>query len=237
MKPESDGIQAEVVLEKLEARFQAALDQRGLRICSNCRCAVLRRDVRDVSIVRQSHSRVVRNIYGLFCNECGEIEFDKSTDSSIRYAAAIDALLFRISAADKWQSLTPKYAREGEGFAKRLWLAAKEAYQGYFAPLYMGAWLLSHRRPKSGTYLERFELDDALGPRLVTELKTGLEDFSPNQHRGKFSKTSQSHEAATIQEFKENPQEARAYLRSVLENGSDSEFLFALRRVYAALCE
>ena len=183
MKPESDGIPAEVVIAKLEAKLQAALDRRGLRICSNCRCAVLRRDVRDVTIVRQSHSRVVRNIHSLFCKECGVVEFDESTDSSIRYAAAIDALLFKISAADKWHSLTPKYAREGEGFAKRLWLTVKEAYQAYFAPVHMGLWLLSHRRPKSCADSEQYELDDGpLTEQQIAALRADVEKHFP---RGK----------------------------------------------------
>ena len=184
MEPESDGIPAEVVIAKLEAKLQAALDRRGLRICSNCRCAALRRDVRYVSIVRQSHIRVVRNIYSLFCNECGVIEFDESTDSSIRYAAAFDALLFKIRAADQWQSLNPKYPREGEGFAKRLWLTVKEAYQGYFAPLQMGLWLLAHKRPKSGADSEQYELDDGpLTEQQIAALRADVEKHFP---RGKL---------------------------------------------------
>jgi len=40
-----------------------------------------------------------------------------------------------------------------------------------------------------------------------------------------------SHEEATIQEFKDNPQDAAAYLNAVLEDGDQEEVLLALRRI------
>ena len=43
-----------------------------------------------------------------------------------------------------------------------------------------------------------------------------------------------SHEDATIQEFKDNPQEAAAYLSAVLEDGDQKEVMLALRRIAAA---
>ena len=43
-----------------------------------------------------------------------------------------------------------------------------------------------------------------------------------------------SHEEATIQEFKDNPQEAAAYLSAVLEDGDQEEVLLALRRITRA---
>lgn len=46
--------------------------------------------------------------------------------------------------------------------------------------------------------------------------------------------TSISHEEATIQEFKNNPQEAAAYLSAVLEDGEQEEVLIALRRITAS---
>jgi probable addiction module antidote protein len=42
-----------------------------------------------------------------------------------------------------------------------------------------------------------------------------------------------SHEVATIQEFKDQPQEAAAYLNAVLEDGDQEEVLLALRRITA----
>jgi probable addiction module antidote protein len=43
-----------------------------------------------------------------------------------------------------------------------------------------------------------------------------------------------SHEDETIQEFKDNPQEAAAYLSAVLEDGDQKEVMLALRRIAAA---
>ena len=43
-----------------------------------------------------------------------------------------------------------------------------------------------------------------------------------------------SHEDATIEEFKQNPQEAAAYLNAVLEDGDQEEIMLALRRVASA---
>jgi YgiT-type zinc finger domain-containing protein len=70
-KPESDGIPAEVVIAKLEAKLQAALDKRGLRRCQYCRLGILKPEVRDVVITREERSAIVRNIAGRFCDQCG----------------------------------------------------------------------------------------------------------------------------------------------------------------------
>ena len=43
-----------------------------------------------------------------------------------------------------------------------------------------------------------------------------------------------SHEEAMIQEFKDNPQEAAAYLSAVFEDGDQEEVLLALRRITTA---
>jgi probable addiction module antidote protein len=43
-----------------------------------------------------------------------------------------------------------------------------------------------------------------------------------------------SHEEATIQEFKDSPQDAAAYLSAVLEDGDQEEVLLALRRITTA---
>ena len=45
---------------------------------------------------------------------------------------------------------------------------------------------------------------------------------------------SRSHEEATIQEFKDSPHEAAAYLSAVLEDGDQEEVLLALRRITTA---
>lgn len=44
-----------------------------------------------------------------------------------------------------------------------------------------------------------------------------------------------SHEEATIQELKANPEEATAYLRSVLADGDVNEVLLALKRLTSTL--
>jgi len=54
----------------------------NLRICSSCETGRLRKDVRDVKITRQNRSATVKNIAGLFCDACNEIEFDDSTNSA-----------------------------------------------------------------------------------------------------------------------------------------------------------
>lgn len=45
---------------------------------------------------------------------------------------------------------------------------------------------------------------------------------------------SHSHEDATIQEFKDKPHEAAAYLSAVLADGDQEEVLLALRRIASA---
>ena len=44
----------------------------------------------------------------------------------------------------------------------------------------------------------------------------------------------QPHEEATIQEFRDSPEEAAAYLNAVLEDGDQEEVLLALRRITIA---
>ena len=46
---------------------------------------------------------------------------------------------------------------------------------------------------------------------------------------------SHSHEEATIQEFRDSPEEAAAYLNAVLGDGDQEEVLLALRRITTAL--
>lgn len=43
-----------------------------------------------------------------------------------------------------------------------------------------------------------------------------------------------SHEEATVQEFKNNPQEAAAYLSAVLAEGAQEEVVLALHRITTA---
>ena len=162
MKLEPDGISAEALIAKLEAKLQAALDVRGLRRCQDCRNGILKRDVRDIVISRQSRSTMVRGIHGLFCNQCGAIEFDETTDSARRYATACDALDFKSRAAEKWRSLNPKYGCPSEGVAHTLWHAMRETWSGYFAPLYMGAWYLSRPLTRSTAKSRVHGVDESL---------------------------------------------------------------------------
>lgn len=65
------------------------------RSCSNCEEGHLHKGVRNVKVTRKGLSMTVKNIAGLFCDHCDEIEFDESTDSATRYAAAGDKLVLR----------------------------------------------------------------------------------------------------------------------------------------------
>lgn len=69
-----------------------------LPICSNCETGHLHKDVRSVKITRKGLSANVKNVAGLFCDHCDEIEFDETTDSAGRYAAAGDRLLLQYRA-------------------------------------------------------------------------------------------------------------------------------------------
>jgi len=64
-----------------------------VKICPTCEVGHLEPAIRDVKITRQTRSVVVKNVTGFFCTNCNEIEFDDTTDSSARYAAAGDQLV------------------------------------------------------------------------------------------------------------------------------------------------
>ena len=70
-----------------------------LKVCPNCEEGHLHKDVRDVTISRQKLTTTVKDIAGQFCDHCDEIEFDDSTDSAQRYAAAGDQLVLQNRAA------------------------------------------------------------------------------------------------------------------------------------------
>ena len=70
-----------------------------LKICTNCEVGHLHKAVRDVTVTRQKLSVTVKGIVGAFCDHCDEIEFDDSTDSAQRYAAAGDKLVLQNRAA------------------------------------------------------------------------------------------------------------------------------------------
>lgn len=65
------------------------------KVCSNCEDGHLHQEVRDVTITRQELSTLVKGIAGAFCDRCNEIEFDDTTDSAQRYAAAGDQLVLQ----------------------------------------------------------------------------------------------------------------------------------------------
>jgi HTH-type transcriptional regulator/antitoxin MqsA len=65
------------------------------RRCSNCEEGQLHADVRNVRITHKGLNTTVKNIAGLFCDKCDEIEFDASTDSAQRYAEAGDKIVLR----------------------------------------------------------------------------------------------------------------------------------------------
>lgn len=69
--------------------------QTSPEVCRECGAPAPRYGVRDVEILRRGLRAVVPAIAGWFCSQCEEIEFDESTDSLQRWAAAGDALVLR----------------------------------------------------------------------------------------------------------------------------------------------
>ncbi|MBK9347579.1 MAG: YgiT-type zinc finger protein [Burkholderiales bacterium] len=55
--------------------------------CSQCG-ERLQKTVRDVTMTNRNYSATVKGVAGLFCDNCHEIEFDETTDSGKRIAAA-----------------------------------------------------------------------------------------------------------------------------------------------------
>jgi probable addiction module antidote protein len=70
---------------------------------------------------------------------------------------------------------------------------------------------------------------DSLVLEHLRHIRSKVDQISDDVHAA-----SVSHEDATIQEFKDNPQEAAAYLSAVLEDGDQEEVLLALRRITPA---
>ena len=64
-------------------------------VCRECGALHPTYATRDVEIVRRGLKARVPSISGWFCRECNEIEFDESTDSLQRWAAAGDDLVIR----------------------------------------------------------------------------------------------------------------------------------------------
>jgi HTH-type transcriptional regulator/antitoxin MqsA len=71
------------------------LRQSAPEVCRACGAAAPAYDTRDVEVVRRGLKTVVAAVSGWFCRHCDEIEFDESTDSLQRWAAAGDALVIR----------------------------------------------------------------------------------------------------------------------------------------------
>ena len=69
--------------------------QSAPEVCRACGAAAPAYDTRDVEVVRRGLKAVVPAVSGWFCSHCDEIEFDESTDSLQRWAAAGDALVMR----------------------------------------------------------------------------------------------------------------------------------------------
>ncbi len=61
--------------------------------CQACEAGKLHYDIRDIKISRRGLNSVVPRIAGWFCDCCEEIDFDESTDSGDRFAAAGDQLV------------------------------------------------------------------------------------------------------------------------------------------------
>lgn len=67
--------------------------------CPACERGHMHYGVQDVKIARRGLTALVANVAGWFCDSCGEIDFDESTDSGDRYASAGDELVLRARAA------------------------------------------------------------------------------------------------------------------------------------------
>lgn len=67
-------------------------------VCPNCETGRLHKGVRSVKIACKGLNATVKNVAGLFCDHCDEIEFDESTDSAQSYAAAGDILVLQYRA-------------------------------------------------------------------------------------------------------------------------------------------
>ena len=67
--------------------------QNAPKVCQECGAAHPRYDVRDMVVSRRGLKKTVHNVAGWFCDGCEEIEFDQSTDSLQRWAAAGDDLI------------------------------------------------------------------------------------------------------------------------------------------------
>ncbi len=64
-------------------------------VCRECGAPGPVHDTRDIEITRRGLQAVVPAVSGWFCTRCAEIEFDESTDSLQRWAAAGDSLVLR----------------------------------------------------------------------------------------------------------------------------------------------
>jgi HTH-type transcriptional regulator/antitoxin MqsA len=71
------------------------MEKFNVKECQVCDAGKLHYDMRDLEISRRGLSAVVPRIAGWFCDHCGEIDFDESTDSGDRFANAGDELVLR----------------------------------------------------------------------------------------------------------------------------------------------
>lgn len=69
------------------------------QVCRECGVAHPVYQTRDLEITRRGRKAIVPHLSGWFCTACGEIEFDDSTDSLDKWAAAGDKLVMAARAA------------------------------------------------------------------------------------------------------------------------------------------
>lgn len=74
-----------------------SIKQNAPKVCRECGADHLVYATRDLEIKRRGLTATVQNVSGWFCQntDCGEIEFDESTDSLQRWAAAGDELVLK----------------------------------------------------------------------------------------------------------------------------------------------
>lgn len=63
--------------------------------CYECGSLNMKYQVKDVEVSVQGDTSIVKLVAGWFCSNCGEIDFDPTTDSLERWSSAGDKLVLK----------------------------------------------------------------------------------------------------------------------------------------------